>query len=229
MLSHTFGAGSDIYNSAVLFSASGQVMGRYDKNHLVPFAEQIPLADRYPAQAAELRKQLHDFPQITPGTAQTLLVDEELRVGPVICSEDIEMEYVHQLARLKPNLLAAVISDGWFGESAAPHQHLALAAFRAIETRRDFVRSTNTGVSAIIDAVGRVTLEGPLYGLPVDQPRAQMTLLVGQVALLEIPAAAPYTARYFPYIGLLALAVGLIAQVSINRRRAGKSKKGKKG
>jgi hypothetical protein len=80
------------------------------------------------------------------------------------------------------------ISDGWFGESAAPHQHLALAAFRAVELRRDFVRSTNTGVSAIIDAVGRVTLEGPLYGLPVDQPKDQPTLLMGEVALLEVRA-----------------------------------------
>lgn len=242
MLTHSFGTGSDIYNSAVLFSASGQMVGRYDKNHLVPFAEQIPLADRYPEQAKKLQEQLHDFPQITPGTEQIVLVDGDpstlppagvaeqvLRVGPMICSEDIEPDYVRQLARLKPNLLVAIISDGWFGESAAPHQHLALASFRAIELRRDFVRSTNTGVSAIIDAVGRVRVEGPLYGLPVDQPREQTTLLVGQVALLEIPAAAPYTAQYFPYACVLALVIGLVAQsIATRSGQAAKAKKGKK-
>lgn len=79
----------------------------------------------------------------------------------MICSEDIEPDYVGQLARSKPNQLVAIISDGWFGESAAPHQHLALATFRAVELRRDVVRATNTGVSAIVDAVGRVRVEGP--------------------------------------------------------------------
>ncbi len=225
MLTHNFGTGSDIYNSAVLFSASGQIMGRYDKNHLVPFAEHIPFADRFPEQAETLRKQLHDFPQITPGAEQTVLVDGDLRIGPMICSEDIEPDHVNQLARLNPNLLVALISDGWFGDSAAPRQHLGLASFRAIELRRDFVRATNTGVTAIIDAVGRVRLEGPLYGLPVDQPREETTLLVGQVALLEIPAAAPATAPYFSYACWLALLIGLIAQSIANRRQMTKARK----
>jgi apolipoprotein N-acyltransferase len=209
MLTYTFGSGSDVYNSAVLFTESGQVAGRYDKNHLVPFAEYIPFAQESPAWAEQARKQLPDWPDITPGTQPVVITDGALRIGPFICSEDLDMSYVHQVARLGPNLLVLIGSDGWFGSSAAPWQHRALATFRAIETRRDLVRDMNTGVSTIIDALGRVQLEGPLYDVPYNQPR-EATLLVGQVALMEGFALGPYTAQYFPWACLLGLVMGVV-------------------
>lgn len=217
MLTHEFG-GSEIYNSAVLFSETGQIMGRHDKNHLVPFAEYIPFAEKFPDWAEQAREQLPDWPDITPGVEPVLLTDGELRIGPFICSEDLDAGYVHRVARLNPNLLVQIGSDGWFGGSAAPRQHLALAAFRAVETRRDLVRDTNTGVSAIIDALGRVQLEGPLYDVPYNQPRPA-TLLVREVSLMETFALGPYVARWFPYGCLVALAVGMVIGTCCKERQ----------
>jgi apolipoprotein N-acyltransferase len=206
-LSHTFG-GNIVYNSAVLVSDSGLIAGRYDKGQLVPFAEFVPLADRYPNWAKEVRKKTPLWPAITAGHGPQLLVDRELRIGPLICSEDIDPTYAHRLAKQQPNLLVSMASDAWFGDSGGASQHLALAAFRAIETRRDFVRATNTGVSAIIDALGRVRLRGPLYEITENgqQPPAPLT---GEIRLLDITGFAPWIARFVPLLCLLGLACAI--------------------
>jgi apolipoprotein N-acyltransferase len=208
-LSHTFG-GKIVYNSAVLVNDQGLIAGRYDKRRLVPFAEFVPLADRYPDWAKEVRKKTPLWPEITAGDGpRRLLADGELRIGPLICSEDIDMGYVHALAKKKPNLLVSLASDAWFGDSGGAPQHLALAALRAIETRRDFVRATNTGVSAIIDALGRIKLQGSLYEI-TKNGQQQPTLLTGEVRLLDVAGLAPWTARFVPLLCLLGLAAAIL-------------------
>ncbi len=212
-LTHAFG-GAHIYNSAVLVSGTGSISGWYDKNRLVPFAEYIPFARRFPEWAKRLRARLPDWPDIEPGKKTPILEDGHLRIGPLICSEDLNMGLAHKAARQRPNLLVSIASDAWFGDRAAPRQHLALAAFRAVETRRDLVRDTNTGVSAIVDALGRVPLEGELVDVPENEPRPATTLS-GHVRLMEIFAFGPYTARFLPFICLAALAAAMV------RRRKG--------
>lgn len=204
-LTHTFGT-TKVYNSALLLSDSGKIAGRYDKMQLVPFGEYIPFADRYPVWAEEVREKTPDWPDIEKGKEPRLLVDGNVRIGSLICSEDLDMRYVHQVAGKKPNLLASIASDAWFGDSGGAKQHLALAVFRAIETRRDLVRGTNTGVSAIIDALGRVRLQGPLLSVANNEPRPP-TLLTGEVKLSNIFALAPYSVRFFPLASLLTLVV----------------------
>ena len=210
-LTHTFG-GHTVYNSAVLVSDSGQISGRYDKHRLVPFAEYIPFAEEFPETAINLRQQLPDWPDIVPGAAPQVLKNVDLRLGVLICSEDINVSLVNTLARQQPQLLVSLVSDAWFGASAAPHQHLALATLRAVETRRDFVRATNTGVSAVIDALGRLQLESTLVAVTPEQP-PPAELLTAKVALLELFALGPYSIQFFPYIclGLLIAAIGMIA------------------
>ncbi|MDM8550397.1 apolipoprotein N-acyltransferase [Desulfobacterales bacterium HSG2] len=211
-LTHTFG-GADVYNSAVLVSESRAIAGRYDKTHLVPFAEYIPFGETFPQAAERCRTKLPDWPDIVSGESPQILCDDGLHIGMLICSEDMNMNFAHEIARQKPNLLVSIASDAWFGESAAARQHLALASFRAVETRRDFIRCTNTGVSVVIDALGRVKSEGPLIDVPVNEPQPAMALM-DKVRLSDVFAPGPYVARFFPY-GCLVL---LVAIISLNRR-----------
>lgn len=220
-LTHDFGD-AYVYNSAVLVSESGQIMGRRDKSRLIPFAEEIPLAESFPDWAEWVRKRLPDFPAIRPGEGEQLVVDGDLRIAPIICSEELDQAVVHRAARLGPNLLVALTNDAWFGKSAAPRQHMALAALRAVETRRDLVRATNTGMSGLVDALGRVQVEGPLLEVAGDPERP--TLLLAEAGLMEIFALGPYTAMFFPYASLLALA----APVILRRREKPAEAKGLK-
>lgn len=204
-LTHEFG-GSSIYNSAVLLSEAGEIKGVYDKHLLVPFGEFIPFKERFPEAARRCRERLPEWPEITRGESQALLVDKDLRIGSLICSEDLEMNFTHSVAMMKPNLLVSIASDAWFGDGAAARQHLAMAAFRAVETRRDFARGTNTGVSAIVDALGRVQLEGPLMDVPINKP-LEPILLNGEVALLDVFAFGPYAVRFFPGLCMILLII----------------------
>jgi apolipoprotein N-acyltransferase len=218
-LTHTFG-GNDVYNSVVLVSDTGVIAGRYDKRWLVPFGEYIPFSEKFPELAKRLRKKLPHWPDIKPARSPQILKDGKLRIGALICSEDTDPDYVHQVAKKNPNLLVSVVSDAWFGNSAAPRQHLALAAFRAVETRRYLARGTNNGVSAIVDAVGRVKLEGPLYQVKIDRPMPA-TALSDTIALLETFAIGPHTVKYFPYACLTTLVIAILsARIQKRHKRA---------
>lgn len=206
-LTHAFG-GLEVYNSAVLVQESGQITGSYDKARLVPFAEYIPFAKAFPAVEYELRVRLPEWPDISAADEPHILVDGDLRLGILICSEDLDMSYVHGIARHGPNILVVLASDAWFSDSVASYQHLALATFRAIETRRDLARATTTGVSAIIDSLGRISVEGPVA--PVLQGRLSLaTLLEGDVAMMDTFALGPYTIGFFPYASCLLLLMAI--------------------
>lgn len=213
-LTHRFG-GTEVYNSVVLIDEAGAIAGRYDKNRLVAFAESIPFAEAFPARAQRLRDRFPDWPRITPGEEVGLLIDGELRIATLICSEDVDFELARKVFRLRPNLIVALASDAWFGHSAAPKQHLALSLFRAVEARRDMVRATNHGVSAILDATGRIRRENGLAeAMPGSEPTAD--LLIGDVALLEIAAHGASLSCLFPAACLGALVAAVFV---VERRR----------
>ena len=202
-LSHSFGS-NEVYNSAVLINGNGAVSGLYDKADLIPFAEFIPLADRFPAWAARVKARTPLWPTITHGTGPTLLIDGNLRIAPLICSDDLDPAFVQGYAKERPNLLVSLVSDAWFGDSAAPWQHLALSTFRAIELRRDLVRVTNTGVSAIVDATGKAQMTSDLVSPAPAKPQPP-TLFMGEVALLDNNSPLPMLRRGFPFLCLLLL------------------------
>lgn len=153
--------GRNLYNSVAYLDGAGVVAGTYDKHHLVPFGEYIPLsniADRlgiYGLAAARGRG-------YSAGPGPKLLDLGVLGAAlPLICYEAVFPQDVGG-APARPNLLLQVTNDAWFGTRSGPHQHLAQARMRAIEQGLPMVRAANTGVSAVIDPLGQVLQQVPL-------------------------------------------------------------------
>ncbi len=210
---HAFGT-ELVYNSALLFLASGELAGRYDKQLPVPFGEYVPFGERYPRFQTAARRVIPARLTITPGADTVLLVDGEACLGVLICNEELEPDLAARAARRGVNLLVGMGNDAWFGASPAPRQHFALAVFRAVETRRQLLRATSTGVSGHVDALGRVRVTGPLYEAPKG-PDLEPTLLSAEVSLLEVPTPGPLLVPHFPKACAFALGAAiLIARVT---------------
>ena len=195
-------------NTLALLDAEGQITAIYDKHHLVPFGEYMPFGAvlaRYDigAMAAQLAG------GYSPGDGPAVM-DLGARLGtvfPMICYEAIFPQYIRQVDR--PDWIVHLTNDAWFGSFSGPYQHLALARLRAAEQGLPVLRAANTGVSAVIDARGRV-----LASLPLN---TQGTLDA------RLPPALPPTvyARTgdWPVLIFVLLATGL-ALVAGRRRKA---------
>jgi len=144
----------NIFNSVVAFSPAGEVVGRYDKQRLVPFGEYLPLRPLfYPIlKATNLFYEDFDF---GPDTAR-LLDLPGLKIGAVVCFESTFLEPLRDRVRSGARLLLTVTNDAWFGDSSALPEHLNCGVFRAVENRRYFIQAGNTGISAVIDPYGRI-------------------------------------------------------------------------
>jgi len=138
------------YNTVVSFGGERTF---YQKRHLVPFGEYLPLRGIIGTSLDALAVPNADF---TPGDdVQKLIEVAGYPVGTSIC---FEVVFSDEIASVLPQaaLLVNVSNDAWFGNSLAPHQHLEMARMRAMETGRPMLRATNTGISAIIDYDGRI-------------------------------------------------------------------------
>jgi apolipoprotein N-acyltransferase len=198
------------YNTLVAFRRDAEalrVTGFYDKFRLVPFGEFIPLGDL--AGRLGIRSLVHMPEDFTAGPPSRPLVGVEglPAVQPLICYEALFPGLAAGGAR--PKWILNVSNDAWFGRTSGPWQHLNIASYRAIEQGLPIVRSTPTGVSAVIDAQGRI-LPGKKLGL-------------GQFGVIDtrLPAPArptPYS-RWGdgPFAGLLALSA--VAWLVGRRRR----------
>ena len=144
--------GDDPSNSAALLSPEGNVISRYDKMHLVPFGEYIPLK-RLLFFAESFTKQVGNF---AAGTEYTISPVDGHRISTAICYESIFPDLMRRFVKQGSELFVLITNDGWFGESSAPFQHLRMGVVRAVENRRYMVRDANTGISAIIDPYGRI-------------------------------------------------------------------------
>ena len=145
------------FNSVLAITARGAVTGRYDKVHLVPFGEFVPLASLNPFP--RLTAGLSDF---TAGSSHSALnLGKGVVVAPLICYEAIFPGDLRALAS-EATVLVNVTNDAWFGMSWGPYQHLAMARVRAIELGLPLVRAANTGISAVFDPLGRSLAEIPL-------------------------------------------------------------------
>jgi apolipoprotein N-acyltransferase len=171
------------YNSALLLDR-GSFAARYDKNNLMMFGEFIPGAETFPW----LKRLTSNAGQYTAGREVVTLPfrdggGREWRLGPMICLEDILPDFGRQLGQKHPHLLINLTNDAWFGDTSEPWQHLALSVFRSVELRTDMVRAVNTGVSAYVDATGRVYSESYVVDPTRDARGADKML--AEVALLE--------------------------------------------
>ena len=159
------------YNSIYVIDHDGSVSSVYDKLHLVPFGEYLPFQEWMEKLGfVQLTKVQGGF---IPGTVRrTLDVPNAPRALPLICYEAI---FPGEIASRddRPGWIINVTNDGWFGISTGPYQHLQQARLRAIEEGLPLVRAANTGISAVVDPVGRIVarlglgIEGVLdAGLP---------------------------------------------------------------
>jgi apolipoprotein N-acyltransferase len=139
------------WNSAVLLNPSGQRVFTYDKVHLVPFGEYVPLR-KWLTFAGRLTADIADF---TPGTEYSVGKLPGGTFGVFICYEAVFPGEVRHFAANGAQLLITISNDGWFGKSAARAQHLMMARVRGVENRRWLLRDTNNGYTASIDPYGR--------------------------------------------------------------------------
>ena len=139
------------YNSAFIVSPSGALTQRYDKIKLVPFGEYVPLK-KLLFFIDKLTVGVGDF---TPGPGPRPLNINGESVGVLICFESIFPEIASSFVRNGASMLAVITNDAWFGKTSAAFQHYDMAVMRAVENRVFVVRAANTGVSGMIDPLGR--------------------------------------------------------------------------
>src|SRR5262245_18228888 len=199
--------GADAFNTAFLTSASGDVLGRYDKIELLLFGERIPFVETFPW----IRDWFPYSSTFTPGESLAPLRLGAVAFLPTICYEDILPALVRRLwwSGRPPSVLVNLTNDSWYGNSHEPLIHLALASFRALETRRALIRSTNTGISALVDPVGRITARSGQW---------RREVLVGDVPLIESGDSTLYM-RFGDIVGWLACAGVLVGIVAAWRAR----------
>jgi len=162
-----------LLNSAYLLGTDGSLLGRYDKHHLVPFGEYIPLKSSLLFFLDKLVEGIGDF-EAGPGPTILSFTPKSLRGGnlagsrPVkfgvaICYEVIFPDLVRRFTDNGAEFLVTITNDGWFGPSSAPAQHFSMVVFRSVENHLAFARSANTGISGFIDPYGRILDATPLF------------------------------------------------------------------
>ena len=202
--------GGRVWVAAKMLTPQGELTLRYHKIRLVPFGEYVPLQPLLTLggrHAAKLVRQVADF---TPGDEYTTAEVDAHRVAAFICYEAIFPDLIRQFTVRGAELLVNITNDGWYGYSSAPHQHLAMAAFRAVENEKYLVRAANTGITAVVDPRGRIVERTELF---------QPATLVRPVAF--VPGTTFY-ARHGDVFAwaCLAAAAGVTAATG-RRRRSG--------
>ena len=211
---YSFLPNEEKFNAAFAVHPDGEVPLPYFKRVLIPFGEYMPLASYFPwlnalndkagVFSAGTESKVFDYPMRRQDGSEYAL-----KVSPLICYEDTVPALAREATRKGAQLLVNITSDAWFGRSLAPHQHHLIAAFRAIENRRYLVRSTTTGLSAIVDPLGRTVASIP----PFSEGTAAAT-----VSLLN--EASPYTSWVGdrPWWALLALGLVLGIRTRLSRK-----------
>jgi apolipoprotein N-acyltransferase len=152
--------GAKVFNTTFLIDADGRVRGRYHKQVLLAFGEYIPFEP--------ILSKIPGMPPIG-GIARgagsvTLDLTGGVQVAPLICYEDIMPELARRFVNERgANLLVNFTNDAWFGNTIAPWQHARLSQWRAIETRRNLVRVTNTGATTIVSPKGEMLDALPVF------------------------------------------------------------------
>ena len=194
------------FNSSYLIRPTGTMADYYDKVHLAPFGEYVPLSKYLPF----LHQLVPSIGDIQSGTELKVFETNERKLGPLICFEVLFPSMADQLRRDGADVLVVITNLAWFGSSNAIPQELAIAKLRAIETRLPLIQCANTGISGVFDPWGRFTMvnryinrEGVTHVLKEDSTPYDtvMRRLTG-----SLPVAAPEARpvingpRTFPYI-----------------------------
>lgn len=191
-----------LWNSLIAIDGRGAVVGTFDKFHLVPLGEYVPLKDYLP-----LTKVVQGASDYSAGPGPRSVRFGTLPLAsPLICYEVIFPGHVLGAGE-RPAWILNITNDGWYGDSPGPRQHFAIARLRAVEEGLPLVRSANTGISGVIDAYGRVVakLDLGLTGV-IDQA-------------LPLPLATPPVFARLGNWAVLAILLASAALCAVLRRR----------
>lgn len=151
--------GAELFNRAYLISPRGKVLGQYDKIHLVPFGEYVPLQQLLPF----VHKMVEGIGDFATGKEFTLMSIPQGKFGVLICFESIFPDLARHFVLEGAQFLVNITNDAWFGRTGAPYQHMSMVPFRAIENRVPVIRAANTGVSGIFDPYGRILQQSDIF------------------------------------------------------------------
>ncbi len=145
------------YNSVVIFDDDAKIIQIYNKSHLVPFGEYMPLSNIFDIAP------IVGFTGFKKGDGKNILqLPNDINIGAMVCYEIIFPKYAKFKKAERPQIIINTTNDAWYGNSSGPYQHLAQTQFRAIESGLPVIRSANTGISAIIDPTGKINNYVPL-------------------------------------------------------------------
>jgi apolipoprotein N-acyltransferase len=201
-------AESRVYNSVYAIDSQASIRAVYDKVHLVPFGEYLPFVDVLERMGLQtLTEQRGGF--LAGDRHRLMALPGAPHMLPLICYEIIFPGEIAS-ADERPGWIVNVTNDGWFGNSGGPYQHLQQTRVTAIEQGVPVARAANTGISAVIDPVGRI-----VASLPLDSE-----------GVLDAPLPRPIGAPLYARIGdTPAAALVVIALIAVARGRLRKSKK----
>jgi len=215
------------WDSAFVWDAEGRLVDRYDKAHLVPFGEYVPLRDLLGRFVEAIARGTADTDVSAGPDARALAIplgdgapgpdgagsERALRVGVPICYELLFPDLMRRFAADGAEALFAITNDAWYGRTGAPYQFLAITALRAAESRLWTARAANTGVSALIDPRGRVREQTQIF---------ERDVRVGEIVLRPAPHGGSFYVRHgdwFAWSCWAASAILLIA-ARVRRRKA---------
>ena len=198
---------SAFYDSAFVLDSEGEFRERYDKSHLVPFGEYVPLRDLLGFFLRSVARGIAPDDVTAGAGPRSLRVASDggagFPIGVAVCYELIFPDLVRRFAADGAELLLGITNDAWYGRTGAPYQFLAITALRSAETGLWTARAANTGVSAFIDGAGRVRQQTPIF---------EPGLLVADVPRHTSPRSASFYVRFgdvFAWACWLAAAAGL--------------------
>lgn len=194
--------GDVVFNRAFLLSPQGKVLGFYDKAHLVPYGEYVPLKRIF----FFIHKMVHMIGDFEAGPVGAVVRLPEAPVGVLICYESIFGYLSRAQAQNGARLLVNITNDAWFGDTSAPYQHMSMAVLRAVENHLAVARAANTGISAFINGDGRI-----LWTSALNVPEAHA------LELPLLPGGSFYT-RYGDIFAWTCVALSLLAFLLARRR-----------
>ena len=200
----------EYYNRAYMLNKFSIETGVYDKVHLVPFGEYVPLG-KYLSFLGKLTAQAGDF---TQGESDCQPLEFGVgEAGILICFEVIFPSLSRKFVQKGADVLLTITNDAWFGESAAAEQHFSMAVFRAIENRRSLARAANTGISGFIGPKGKIYEKSELF---VEAS------LVHELPLLKIKSFYTIFGDVFAILCSIAIVICFVVNSILIPKRAGK-------
>jgi apolipoprotein N-acyltransferase len=189
--------GEHYFNRAYLLNPQAGTIGSYDKAHLVPYGEYVPLRRFFPF-IGKMVPMVGDFAEGPVGATLSL---PEGAIGPLVCYESIFPYLSRAQVANGARLLVNITNDAWFGKTAAAYQHLSMAVLRAVENHVCLARAANTGISAFVDGTGRL-----LWTSEINVPDAHA------VELAWLPGGSLYTkfGDVFAWACVIIAGLGLI-------------------